>query len=411
MICHGITIEALLIEDKIVRWHRLKYRHDRSVSHMVMQLTFFKKVGCVTLWLTLTTMGFLCPLYKFGRMIFLTRRGGNRLKYQVEQAIKEINFIGKSKRGMREEGTSGIHSVKQVKHALSVSQNFAKWAKQTHSVSDLYKLKRSHYREYIEYMKASGTSNGHLINIETNLRILNKGMVAISSAKGQKGRDWVPKERLVEVSAGEKPTNRALDRDEVSRIRESVSDNVRPAVDLGMAFGLRLREVAKTTAAHIVEKDGMLYWKAVADREAPNTSVGVTKAGRPRETPIKPEYEYVVREMVQGKAPIEKLCGVAYNTLKSAYTRYEVGGSHAFRHTYARDMVVQEFEKRGIVTKGREMLQKMLENREKGFRKDHLVTREERALYKQVNEVIDSVHGYLGHGHGRIDLCEVYMSF
>ena len=40
----------------------------------------------------------------------------------------------------------------------------------------------------------------------------------------------------------------------------------------------------------------------------------------------------------------------------------------------------------------------MLENREKGFRKDHLVTREEKALYKQVNQVVDLVHGYLGHG-------------
>lgn len=343
-------------------------------------------------------------------MVFVARRGGNRLKYQVEQAIKEINFIGQSKRDARDKGESGIHSVTQVQHVLSAAQNFAKWAKEQ-GVSDLYQLKRSHYRDYIEHMKASDVSNGHLINIETNLRLLNKGMVKISEAKGHRVRDWVPKERLVEVATREKPTNRALDRDEVSRIRESVSDNVRIGVDLGMAFGLRLREVANTTAAHIIERDGTLYWKAVVDREAPNTAIGVTKAGRPRETPIKPGYERVVREMIQGKAPTEKVCVISYNTLKSAYTRYDVGGSHAFRHTYARDMVMSEFEKRGIVVEGRHMLQRMLENREKGFRKDHLVKSDERALYKQVNQVVDLVHGYLGHGRGRIDLCEVYMSF
>ena len=341
----------------------------------------------------------------------MAKRGGNRLKHQVEQAVKEINFIGKSKKMMRENGTSGIHSTTQIQHVLSVSQNFAEWAKREHNVSDLYKLKRVHYREYIEHMKATGVTNGHLINIETSLRILNKGMAAVCEGKGHKERDWVPKERLIAVAEREKPKNRSIDRDEVSRIRESVSENVRVAVDLESAFGIRLREVAKSNRAHIVEKDGTLYWKAVADPEAPNTAKGVTKAGRPREARVKPEYERVVREMIQGKAPTEKLCNVSYNTLKSAYTRHNVGGSHAFRHTYARDMVVLEFQKRGIVAEGRQMLQRMLENREKGFRKDHLVTREERALYKQVNQVVDEVHGYLGHGRGRIDLVEVYMSF
>lgn len=338
------------------------------------------------------------------------RRGGNRLKYQVEQAIKEINYIGQSKRDARDKKVSGIHSITQVEHALSVSQNFAKWAKEQ-GVNDLYQLKRRHYRDYIEHMRASGVSVGHLINIETNLRLLNKGMAKISEAKGHRVRDWIPKERINSSWTRDKPTNRALDRDEIARIRESVSDNVRVAVDLGMAFGLRLREVAKTTRAHIVDDKGTLYWKAVADREASNTAIGVTKAGRPRETPVNPRYEHLVREMIKGKAQTDKLCDVSYNTLKSAYARHSVGGSHAFRHTYARDMVMLEFEKRGIVAEGRQMLQKMLECREHGYRKDHLVMPDERSLYEQVNQVVDLVHEYLGHGKGRIDLCEVYMSF
>jgi len=59
------------------------------------------------------------------------------------------------------------------------------------------------------------------------LRLLNKGMAKISEAKGHRLRDWVPKDRLVEVATSEKTTNRALGRDEIARIRESVSDKVR----------------------------------------------------------------------------------------------------------------------------------------------------------------------------------------
>ena len=342
---------------------------------------------------------------------FLVRRGGNRLKYQVEQAIKEVNYIGQSKREARSEGNSGIHSTTQVQHVLSVSQNFVQWAKDQHGVSDLYQLKRAHYREYIEHMKKTDVSNGHLINIETNLRLLGKGMAAVAAARGWRERDWIPKTRLIEVASREKPTNRALSEEKLTSLQSVANTSFHEGMNLGMAFGLRLREVANTTAAHIVEKNGTLYWNAVADRNALNTAVGVTKGGRPRETPVNPSYEAVIREMINGKAPDEKICSVAYNTLKSAYTRYNVGGSHTFRHTYARDMLMLELRRRGIAVEGRKMLKRMLENREKGVRKDHLVTREERALYKQVNEVVDVIHGYLGHGKGRIDLCEVYMCF
>jgi len=339
------------------------------------------------------------------------RRGGNRLVHQVEQALKEINYIGQSKLEAKDKGNSGIHSTTQIKHALSATQNFAKWLKEEHGMSDLYQLKKAHFEEYIEHMRGTGVTNGHLINIETNLRLLNKGMAKVSEGKGHRVRDWVPKERMVASRERDKPKNRALADSEVQRVRSEVSSAVGVGVDLAMAFGVRLREAANSNRAHIEERNGTFYWVAVADRNAPNRSVGVTKAGRPREARIRPGYEAVVREMIKGKAPDEKLCSVKYNTLKSAYTRCGVGGNHAFRHTYARDMVMLEFEKRGIVSEGRQMLQKMLENRYKGFRKDHLLEREERPLYKQVNEVVDLVHGYLGHGQGRIDLCEVYMSF
>ena len=341
----------------------------------------------------------------------MKKRGGNRLKYQVEKALKSINYIGQSKKEFRDaEKDTGIHSIKQMEHALSVSQNFAEWLKTEKGKKDLFQLKRSDYRDYMEYMKFTGVSNGHLINVETNLRLLNKGMEKISEQKGMQSRDWVPKQRIVDVMEREKPKDRSYSTEEIERIREKMSTNVQVGADLQLAFGLRLREVANTKVAHILERDGKLFWRAVSDREALNTAVGVTKAGRARETPCRPEYEQRIRELISGKQSHEFVSNAKYNSLKAAYYRAGTSGSHGFRHTYAREMLTQKLKNQGIYEQGRSMIQRMLENRAAGYRKDHLVTRDERELYKQVIAAVDQVHADLGHGRGRIDLCEVYMA-
>lgn len=336
-------------------------------------------------------------------------RGGNRLKYQVEQAIKRINYIGKSKKELRQNGIeTGIHSITQVKHTLSVGQNFAEWIKER-GVKDLYQLKRSDYRDYISYMQEKRVSNGHLINIETNLRLLQKGMHNISLDKGFEGREWIPKTRLIDTATREKPEDRSYSAEEIKGFREKLSTNTKIGADLQQAFGLRLREVANSRVAHIVEKDGKLFWRASEDKLALNTAQGVTKAGRGRISPCRPEFEARVRELIQGKEKDAYLSPVRYNTLKSAYNRAGVKGSHSFRHTYAREMLKSELQQRGIETVGREVIQRMLENREAGYRKDHTITKEERPLYREVVQVMDKVQEYLGHGEGRIDLAEVYL--
>jgi integrase len=339
----------------------------------------------------------------------MSKRGGNRLKYQVEKSLNSINHIGHSKRGFRDQGTlTGIHSYKQMEHSLSVSQNFAEWAKDQ-GIRDLFQLKRAHYRDYIDHMRTKGVSNGHLINIETNLRLLQKGMDQVSREKGHEGRQWTPKTRLVDVSSREKPENRSYTANQLETAYTHLSKNAQIGADLQQAFGLRLREAANTKAAHIVEREGKLFWKASDDKTVLNSAQGLTKAGRGRETPCKPEFEARIRELIQHKGLQEKIVPVTYNTLKSAYNRAGLTGSHGFRHTYARDMLRAGLRAKGIEEEGRTMLQRMVENREAGYRKDNEVTREERPLYREVVRELDKVHGYLGHGEGRIDLAEVYM--
>lgn len=301
-------------------------------------------------------------------------RGGNKLKYQVEKALKSINLIGVSKKALRDaKMETGIHSTNQMKEALSVSQNFAKWVREQ-GISDLFQLKRAHYRDYIAHMQSTKVSNGHLINIETNLRLLSKGMDKISAEKGLRARDWVPKTRLIDPKDREKPVDRSYSAKEIESLREKLSTNAKIGADLQQAFGLRLREAANTKVAHIVEKDGKLYWEANSKKNTLNTAVGVTKAGRGRITPCRPEYEASIRELIQGKEQNEYICPIKYNSLKSAYNRAGIEGSHSFRHTYAREMLMKELVSRGIEREGRSMIHRMLENHELGYRKDHLVT-------------------------------------
>lgn len=337
------------------------------------------------------------------------RRGGNRLKYQVEQALKAINYIGQSKKAFRDEKRpTGIHSTKQMEHALSVGMNFVRWLKKQ-GVKDLFQLKKSHYRNFLAHMEATGISVGYLIHVETNLRLLAKGMDRISESKGFEKRVWVPNKRLVNPDTRERPVDRSYTEDELKVFRERLSEQAKVAFDLQLAFGLRLREVANTRVAHIVEKDGRLVWVAVSDKTALNTAKGVTKAGRGREAPCRPEYEPRIRALIQEKKPEDFVSPLKYNSLKSAYFRAGIKGSHALRHTYARVMLRSELRQKGIEDEGRRMLRRMLENRQAGYRKDHGVTQKERLLYREVVQAVDQVHAYLGHGEGRIDLCEVYM--
>lgn len=341
----------------------------------------------------------------------MKKRGGNKLVYQVTQALKKIEYAGVSKKAMRDRGMqTGIHSHTQMRHALSACINFIKWAREEKGLSDLFHLKRSHYRDYIEHMKSSGVSIGHVINIETNLRLLAKGMDVISKEKGMKPRDWVPKIRMIDTGSREKPVDRSYSDEDVQKIRELLSPNAQIVADLQLAFGLRLREVAKSRVAHVREINGKLYWVAINDRDAINTSVGVTKAGRPREVPCHPAYEARVREIIAGKKETDYLCPLRYNSIKAEYWRKGLGGSHSLRHTYARNMLRLELRARGIEHEGRRMIERMLQNRAAGHRRDYGITKDERPIYEKVIEAMDMVHGYLGHGSGRIDLAEVYLS-
>lgn len=337
-------------------------------------------------------------------------RGGDQLVKQVSEAVKKINFVGQSKREDRNNHngkTTGIHSLNQIGQTLATGKQFARWVRAERGVKDLYKLKRADYRAFIEYLRLKGVSNGYLIAVETNLRMLGKGMEAVSEARHFLKRDWIPKHRLVDSKSREVPRNRSLSAERVQDLMKKLPEEDRKAAILQSAFGLRLREAAMTRAAFLKNgRDGQLRWVTVTEANALNAAKGVTKAGRPREVVCLPEWEPLVRRLLVGKKTAEFLTP-KYNALKSAYYRAGVGGSHAFRHTYARQMLHRTLARKGIEKEGLRIIGAMMANFDQGKRKDTGLRHDN--LYRETNAVIDWVHANLGHGKGRIDLAAVYM--
>ncbi|WP_337193974.1 tyrosine-type recombinase/integrase [Pontibacillus yanchengensis] len=342
--------------------------------------------------------------------------GKRNVKNQVDQALKKIYKIGESKKQLRDNHQeTGIHSTTQVKHAYSVSMQFVQWAKGQKGIKDIYRLKRAHYREYLTHKANQGVSKGHLMNIETSLRLLSKGMNQFSKDQGFKERDWVPKQRLIHSSERSKGQDRSYTRDEVQKIRENLPEGSQNALDLQNAFGLRLREAANLKAAHIEEKHGKLYFVASEDRGSLNSAKGLTKASKARETPCLSRYEGKVRSILAEKEQHQFLAP-KYNTVKSAYNRAvekakvtNYTGSHGFRHSFARERLEASLKERGIYREGKDIINRMVENYDQGVRKDAGIPHSERKLYMEVNQCVDIVHQELGHGKGRMDLVAIYM--
>lgn len=339
----------------------------------------------------------------------MTRRGKTGVKYEVDRALKEINRIGHSKKDARAKGEKGyIHSYKQLEHDYSNSMEYGKWLRSERG-KGLYQANKTDYKDYIAHKASTGVSNGHLINIETSLRHLSHGMNKVSEIHNRAPREWVPKGRIVSAGEREKPTDRSYTPREVQQIKEHLPSGSKAHSNLTLqnAFGLRLDESSRVRGSNFETRGNTTYFVA---REGEK----VTKGGRPREAPCRPEYEKEVRALLSGKSS-NQFVGAKYNTAKDAYRTaaekagVSYSGSHGYRHSYARAQLNDRLNEKGIGKEGRQVIDRMLLNSENGLRKDTGFSNSEKNLYNQVNAIIDKVHADLGHGSGRLDLVAIYM--
>lgn len=338
------------------------------------------------------------------------RRGSSKVSLvrQIENAVKEIICVGQSKYEAKKEGrhTEGLYSFKHIQNTMSVSIDFARFCREQFGVTKIIYFKQEHYYAYLQHKEQEGVSNGHLMNIETGLRKLQIAMHRQAEKLQKDPISFCSEKRVYNYQKDRKdPENRSMSLRDANRLIESVSSvHVRDAFQLQLHLGLRAREVINLTPEHFDLKNNVLKIE---------NGKGITKGGRKREIQIPEKLRETINEMIRDKQLHEKIIPVKDNTLRAALlkagkiTGIQTNGTHMFRHTFARERFKELLG--DSYGRGQEVLGYILKNHEQGKRADYGISQEFKDIYQEVQDVMNIVHGELGHGKGRLDLAHVYL--
>lgn len=342
----------------------------------------------------------------------MARRGRTSIVREVKESLTAIDKIGQSKREAKKAGASGIHSKKQMANTLSDAQNFVKWCRSEHSVKSIGDLDEGHYTSYLAHLSEKGVSQGHRVNVETSLLLLEKGFKERSKRFLDNPLTLIrfcPESRLEKPVMGSDVKNRSYTEKEVQLIRENCSIEVKKAVDLMRGLGLRVKEAVNVRVEHFVPNDKCTGWRLSIEKGG-----GITKGGRFRQVDVPQHLEQRLVSWMANKSPKECLVNVSQSTVRDgvnvACKRGGVTqasrGCHGFRHTYARERMDQLMN-----SEEKQMMQRVLENRKMGRTADYgILSKHDKQLYAIAKEAMDKIHSELGHGKNRWALAMRYMS-
>lgn len=313
---------------------------------------------------------------------------------QVNMCVREIDGIGKSKKEARKNGEKKIHSYKTKREVLKISKQFANWARSEHGVKNLHDLTPQHYKAFLD--SKSHTSLDYQRGIETHLRLLQEGLNKRSERFGKEKVQFTTEKRLIGPrNRLEGVSDRSMKLEEINTIKANVSSNVRNSVELMHRVGLRV--------------SGSVSLK-VRDVDFERNMIAVTeKGGKYRELAIPRGFEKKLAEMVKDKSPTDRIVPITAKTVQNEVKRVakeqnikSYTGTHAFRHTYARDRVNELMTKQE-----RNLFDKCLSRYAENKNFDYGV--HDRQLYNSMKSKMDQIHAELGHGKNRFDLAVRYM--
>lgn len=341
----------------------------------------------------------------------MARRGRTSIVREVKESLQAIDKIGESKRDAKKNGTSGIHSKKQMANTMSDTQNFVKWCRSEHGVKSICELNERHYVSYIAHLGEKGVSQGHRVNVETSLRLLEKGFIERSkrfSDNAFASIKFCPERRLEKPLAGSDVKNRSYKENEMQLIRENCSEEVVKAVDLMREIGLRVKEAVNVRVEHFIPNDRGTGWCLTIFNGS-----GITKGGRFRQVDVPQRLEKRLESWMANKSPRERIVNVSYSTVRDgvnvACKRGGVEqagrGCHGFRHAYARERMDQL-----MTSEQKQMMNRVLENRKIGRSADYgILSDRDKQVYTEAKKTMDQIHSELGHGKNRWALAMRYM--
>lgn len=341
----------------------------------------------------------------------MARRGRTSIVREVKESLQTIDKIGESKRDAKKAGTSGIHSIKQMTNTMSDAQNFVKWCRSEHGIKSICELNERHYVSYLAHLSEKGVSQGHRVNVETSLRLLEKGFKERSKRFSDHlftSIRFCPERRLEKPLTGSDAKNRSYTENEVQLIRENCSEEVTKAVDLMHEMGLRVKEAVNVRVEHFIPNDKGTGWCL-----AISNGSGITKGGRFRQLNVPQHLEKKLESWIADKPPEERIVNVSYSTVrdgvnvacKKSGVEQAGRGCHGFRHTYARNRM-----NRIMNNQQKQMMNRVLENRKMGRAADYgILSERDKQLYTTAKRAMDQIHSELGHGKNRLALAMRYM--
>lgn len=341
----------------------------------------------------------------------MARRGRTSIVREVKESLQAIDKIGESKRDAKKNGTSGIHSKKQMVNTMSDAQNFVKWCRSEHGVKSICELNEKHYVSYLAYLGEKGVSQGHRVNVETSLRLLEKGFKERSKRFSDNAFTSIricPKRRLEKPMVGSDVKNRSYTEKEVQLIRENCSEEVAKAVDLMREIGLRVKEAVNVRVEHFIPNDRGTGWCLTISNGS-----GITKGGRFRQLDVPQHLEKKLESWIADKSPETRIVNVSYSTVrdgvnvacKKSGVEQSGRGCHGFRHTYARNRMDQL-----MTNEQKQMMSRVLENRKTGHSANYgILSKHDKQLYTAAKRAMDQIHSELGHGKNRWALAMRYM--
>lgn len=313
------------------------------------------------------------------------------ITYQVEQCVREVDMIGRSKRDARREGKKGIHSHKTKKEVLKIGKQFARWVRERYGVKNLHEINEQHYVDFLA--SKSHTTLDYRRSIETHLRLVQEGLQKRSDRFEKERTVFIPEKRLIESRGRlEGVSDRSYSEQEIQAIKQRVTLSTARSIALMRNLGLRVSESVSVRVKDVGEHS--VYIKG--------------KGGRERYVSIPNHFRSELNALLGSKGANEKLVNVVERVVQNDLNKVckelniRSRGTHGFRHTYARDRMGQL-----MTAEERTLFSSCMDRYAEGKSFDYGV--HNRELYNSMKTKMDLVHAELGHGKNRFDLAVRYM--
>ncbi|MFS0815496.1 hypothetical protein ABC382_00810 [Lysinibacillus sp. 1P01SD] len=287
-----------------------------------------------------------------------------------------------------------IRTTKHKKNVVSDCRNFVSWILNQNSNATIESLNENDYIRYLSFVESKNVSNGHLVNIETSLRLLQGAMTHLKV-----GMTFCTRERLYTSNSKESVSNRAYTDEEIASIRKYASDEACKAINLMLNLGLIVQEAVNIRAEHFVVNENGITLSLIDGQ-------GVSRGGCSRFIQVPAEFETDLIIMLKDKHGYDKLINMKVSGVRNAINKACIKanipsgrGCNGFRHSFARNRInsllnESELEMLEVILNKMRNLEGNFNVKQgridKGFKGESLVT------FKELREKLMIVLGELG---------------